>query len=440
MTSGLLVVKESGAAGGRMRLPDPVPRGELTLRVGHQMRLHAELEVERTAGTPELLLDRGTLARLHLRPGQALRFSLDQQTLRVGPVVGILTAGLVVGGRVPGNRQMFRYVLDACRKAGLIAYVFLADGVSWSQQAVTGYQWGGGRWVSGRFPLPDVVYNRVPNRKLELSAAVSGLKHQLRQRQISYFNPRYLNKLDLHRILARVPAARSFLPWTGRVRHQADVDRALQRYGSVYLKPKDAFAGKGILRVSRGRSGFDIRYRVNDRNRRKLCRTPAELQSGLRQLMGAGTYMVQQAIELARYRGRIFDVRLLAQKNGQGVWQVSGMGVRVASRGGITTHVPNGGYIAPITEVLPVVFTDRAEQVEQRVRQLALTLAPLVEKGCGAPFGEMSMDIGIDRHGRPFFFEANSKPMKFDEDRIRAAGLRTLVEYMQYLAAGGERQ
>jgi len=353
---------------------------------------------------------------------------------RAGPVVGILTAGSG-HGKVPGNRQMFRYVLQACRRAGLTAYVFTPGQLHWGAGAADGWRLEGKRFVPGRFPLPDVVYNRVPNRKLENSVAVIAQKRQLRKHRIPYFNPRYFNKLDLHRMLSKQPKAAPFMPWTGRLRNMADVDRALERFGSIYLKRKSAFAGHGILRVSHSRGQYQVRYRTNNANRQQTFGSLGQLHERLRQAIGGDTYIIQQAIGLARYRGRIFDIRLLAQRNHEDKWQVSGMGVRVASVGGITTHVPNGGYIASISEVLPAVFGGRAAEVEQRVRELALTIAPLLEKGSKARFGEMSMDVGVTPEGRPFFFEANAKPMKFDEEGIRHTGLATLVGYLKYLAA-----
>ncbi|MGI6357636.1 MAG: YheC/YheD family protein [Bacillota bacterium] len=357
----------------------------------------------------------------------------EPETRQPRPVVGILTAGRGSGG-VPGNRQMFRYVLQACQKEGIHSYVFTPGQLQWSKGMALGYQWRGGRFVLGRHPLPNVVYNRVPNRALEHSPAVTALKRQLRSRGIPCFNPRFLNKHDLYRVLVRQSEAAPYLPWTARLRRMDDLDRALRRFGSIYLKPKNSFAGQGIMRVSLGQGNYHLRYRVKDANRRQVYKSKSELFAAIRAMAGQKTYMLQQAIELARYQGRIFDVRLLAQKNQSGSWQVTGMGIRVASKGGITTHVPNGGFIASTEQVLPRVFPDSAGQVEERVRALAMTVAPLVERGYHASFGEMSMDIGITPDGRPFFFEANAKPMKFDEDRIRHKGLSTLVSYMRYLA------
>lgn len=353
------------------------------------------------------------------------------------PILGILTAGK---GPVPGNREMFRFVQQACREAGLTAYVFTPARVDWSRGTVLGYRYVGGSWRARRFPLPQVVYNRVPNRQLEESAEVKQLKQRLRARGIPYYNARYLNKYDLYRLLVNEPSIKPHLPWTKLVRRRADIHAALQQFGRVYLKPRHAFAGKGIMTVGLRGNAWALRYRQANSNRVIQGNSLTELWPRLEQRMGRQSYIVQQGISLAQYQGRNFDVRLLAQKNGQGQWQVSGMGVRVASKGGITTHVPNGGFIAPAANVLASVFGHEAHRVRDEVVQLALQIAPAIEKGYRGLFGEMSMDIGLDVNGHPWFFEANAKPMRFDEPGIRRTGLQTLTDYVKYLARrAGER-
>lgn len=353
------------------------------------------------------------------------------------PILGILTAGQ---GPIPGNREMFRFVQTACREAGLTAYVFTPAQVNWSRGVVKGYRYLQGRWRAGQFPLPQVVYNRVPNRKLEESAEVRLVKRRLRAKGIPYYNACYLNKYDLYRILQTDPAMQPYLPWTRLVRGRADIQLGLKQFGSVYLKPRHAFAGKGILLVSMRSNGWSLRHRQGGKNTEIKGTSLAELWSQLAKQMGGKSYIVQQAISLAHYKGRSFDVRLLAQKNGAGQWQVSGMGVRVAGKGSITTHVPNGGYIAAAAGVFPTVFAADANKVLGNVSRLAMLVAPKVEQGYRGLFGEMSMDIGLDTKGHPWFFEANAKPMRFDEKGIRQIGLKTLVSFVQHLASkAGER-
>jgi hypothetical protein len=47
--------------------------------------------------------------------------------------------------------------------------------------------------------------------------------------------------------------------------------------------------------------------------------------------------------------------------------------------------------------------------------------------------GEMSLDLGVDTAGQMWFFEANSRPMKFDEPDIRKKSLERIVQYSQFL-------
>lgn len=344
--------------------------------------------------------------------------------------LGILTAG---GGRVPGNKEMFRFVLAACRRAGVNAYVFTPAGVNWTKRSVKGFQYRRGSWRPNMFPLPSVVYNRVPNRQLENSLPVRQLKQGMRKASIPLYNANYFNKYDLYRILKANPSARTYLPWTKAVRGMRDIEQALLLHPILYLKPKYAFAGKGIMRLRKHAKGYTVNYRSHT-NRTIKKSSFGQIRPFLENYMGRQTYIMQEAIPLARLRGRIYDIRLLVQKNGRGLWGVSGAGVRVAGKGSITTHVPSGGYIASLDEVLPQTFGQEAESVRMKVYEAAMLIAPYIESKYKGLIGEMSMDIGIDQRGRPWFFEANAKPMRFDEAKIRKVGLETLVAYVKFLS------
>lgn len=52
--------------------------------------------------------------------------------------------------------------------------------------------------------------------------------------------------------------------------------------------------------------------------------------------------------------------------------------------------------------------------------------------------GEMSMDLGVDEEGGLWFFEANSRPMKFDEPAIRKLSLERIFQYSHHLARQGK--
>lgn len=141
---------------------------------------------------------------------------------------------------------------------------------------------------------------------------------------------------------------------------------------------------------------------------------------------------MQQAIPLAQVKQSPFDIRILVMRDGQGKWKVTGIGVRVAGQGGITTHVPQGGRIISFQQMVQQVFPKRNyHEFERQVKQIALLVAHNLERIQPA-LAEFSMDLGVTAQGSFWIFEANAKPMKFDEPHIRQRSLQRLIQYAQY--------
>ena len=69
-----------------------------------------------------------------------------------------------------------------------------------------------------------------------------------------------------------------------------------------------------------------------------------------------------------------------------------------------------------------------------RAKQTALVIAKQIEKASGNSLGDLSLDLGVDTAGQLWFFEANSKPMKFDEPHIRKKSLTNLIQYCIHLS------
>lgn len=138
---------------------------------------------------------------------------------------------------------------------------------------------------------------------------------------------------------------------------------------------------------------------------------------------------------LAGHHGRPFDLRVLLQKNGRGAWAVTGIGARLAGARSITTHVPRGGSIEDPSSMLEGTFgPEQAEVILKNVSTTALLVARQIERASSSMLGEMSMDLGVDEEGGVWFFEANSRPMKFDEPAIRKLSLERIFQYGNHLS------
>jgi hypothetical protein len=342
-----------------------------------------------------------------------------------------------------GNQDNFLDLLRTAKEEGVLAYIVGQDDLDLKNRTVKGYTYHATKrkWVRGDHPFPNVVYNRIPYRKFEQLPEVQELIQDcLKHPDIRLFNPAFFSKWNLFEWLRDSRATRKHIPETERLNSLSDFSRILRHHRNVYLKPVKGKAGKGIMKVQRplNRKRLSSAYLLTHQS-------PAGTESvsydsvnkvyETVKLHAEGKeYIVQQGITLAKAGGRPFDLRVLIQKNTEGQWRISGVGARVAGESSITTHVPRGGSIADPAKLLSGVFGAAAGRtILRNAKATALKLAAQIEKGSGYTLGEMSMDLGIDATGKLWFFEANSKPMKFDEPHIRKMSLRRLVRYWKYL-------
>lgn len=355
-------------------------------------------------------------------------------TAKGRPLIGILTTANRQGG-FSGNRQNFQDLTVASYRLGGLVFVFTPEGIDEKRRRIHGFRYSPQkrRWLKVEMPFPDVVYNRIPRRADEHRPHVQQAKERLqRQYGIPLFNPSFFNKWDLYQWLHSKPELAPHLPMTARFSFSSLQEMARQ-FDAVYLKPIHGKAGIHFYKIVRLPSGFQLTHQLYGHRKRTVVPNWGTLRHYLAPVLKK-PYIIQQAIPLATFQGRPFDLRLLVQKNGSGQWAISGIGARMAGPQAITTHVPQGGTIIHPETALNACFgPQKTAQIFESVRRLAIQIAQALEHQYGL-LGELSMDIGIDRSGHPWFFEANAKPMKFDEPHIRKMSIRRFFEYCHYLS------
>lgn len=357
------------------------------------------------------------------------------------PVVGILTIDDETND-FRGNRSNFADLIRTGESMGFVTYVITVKNWKLNSPRVLGYtcRREDGTWVKEWYPRPTVIYNRIPlrederlpnvKRKLDLAARHPGVR---------LFNRRFFNKWSLYQWLYRHPTTRPYIPETTRLSGAPELARLLKRHRALYLKPVRGKAGVGIMSVRlQPEKVLPYRLQIQEEKGSRTFRFSSLKRLWLKiadySLQTGESYIVQQAIQLAAAGDRPFDLRILAQKNITGRWELTGIGARVAGSSSITTHVPRGGNIDDPHRLLTSVFgKEQAAKVLANVQNAILLLAKQIERACGSRLAEMSMDLGVDYAGNVWFFEANSKPMKFDEPHIRSKSLQRIFQYSLYL-------
>lgn len=384
--------------------------------------------------------DKNTASTQKLLPARV--FQNRDGKIQVGPFIAILTAD--GGNPFRGNHQNFIDLIEKGRKMGVTVFVLTPKGLKYGKKVVKGYLLhkvnGKATWRKTTLPYPDVIYNRVSSRIYENTPEMQQAFDWIEQQKIKFFNPRFFDKWTLTNYLTQDPTLSKLLPYTSMWKSPDDLIAALQKYPTLLLKPVNGKAGVGMIQIDRQGTEFTVVYQTQKKKTRFKFTNLNSLINSIQTLIQGKLYIIQQRIPLATYQGRPFDVRMLLQKNMRGEWGLTGAGVRVAGVNAISTHVPMGGRIERINKVLQTAFgTPHVSELKNRLATTGVNIAKYIEQKTGKLHGEMSMDIGIDENKNIWFFEANSKPMKFDEPEIRELSLRRLIQYSLFLSGYPEK-
>ncbi|SFS70700.1 YheC/YheD family protein [Marininema halotolerans] len=361
----------------------------------------------------------------------------SQGEWEAGPFIAILTSAS--SNPFGGNRSNFADIIRMGRRIGVTVYVITADGFDPNSSTVQGWLLkntpSGKRWIKSVLPTPHVVYNRIPTRKAERRDKEQSLLRSIDANpNIHLFNPSFFDKWNLHQCLQSTNDFQHLLPETyewGSVEH---FHQLITNHDTLYLKAVHGKAGNGMMRARKVEEGYEIVLQTMEKRYVYHASDWKNLYLKLNKLTQGREYIVQQGIPLARYQGRPFDLRLLLQRDEKGEWAKTGLGVRVAGTTAISTHVPMGGSIAEAKAVLTQLFGEKAPAIMHEIEKTGVKVARKIESHKQATLGEMSMDMGIETNGRLWFFEANAKPMKFDEPKIRELSLRRLLQYCIFLS------
>lgn len=408
-----------------------------TLKIGSKSAGVTLRTVNRQDNT--LTLPVNLVAELRLpRTGKCLIKSNGSAELQLGPVIGILTS-IEGGSAAPfGSRTGFIREIIATGRDRAFHVAFAPNQVNWSSGEVTGYTLGAeGNWVRKTFPLPDVVYNRLPSRKAEKLSSMENFKERFVRRRIPLFNWSFFDKWDVYRLLDGESDAERHVPESAINPSPDEIRRMMEKHRFVYLKPTGGSLGIGIYRLTytpgkgyfarfrRGGSNTLIRFANFDGLMKLLRRHNINLQH----------YVVQQGIRLIEVDGCPLDFRFHMTKNGQNQWVAAGIGAKRAGKGSVTTHIRNGGQLMTPEQALSRVYSaSKAETMLENAKETAVKLSEAIERRYNHQLGELGFDLGIDQNDRIWMFEANAKPGRsiFKHPSLKASGKATLTHLFNH--------
>ncbi|MBW7477044.1 YheC/YheD family protein [Paenibacillus oenotherae] len=378
------------------------------------------------------------------KSGSISLLQAEGNEVQIGPLIGVLTDSSTRTSSHPfGNRTGYiRQLLKTGeRKAYLFA--FTPRDINWQQETINGYFLNGqSGWYRKIVPLPDVVYNRLPSRRAETTATIMSLRERFIRKQIPFFNWSFFNKSDVYKLLDQDVEALQFLPESVNNPRPEKIKEMLEKHQFIYYKPTAGSLGAGIYRLTyHPKRGYFARYRRGNTNVLLRFTNFSSLMRMLQAKHGnaLGRYVSQQGVRLIEIDGCPIDFRFHMHKNGSNEWVPVGIGAKKAGRGSVTTHIKNGGSLLTPDQALGRTFGDRADEMLAKAKTVSVQLSQAIERNFPHTLGELGLDIGIDKDGEVWMFEANAKPGRsiFSHPALRSQGrdsLSHILDHCMYLS------
>jgi glutathione synthase/RimK-type ligase-like ATP-grasp enzyme len=331
------------------------------------------------------------------------------------PVLGILTLYLNERKALE-ERSVYEKMIAAGRQMGLDVFVFTPQDVEESNGRIHAmiYKPETRSWGRSWVRFPNVIYDRCRIQKSTRFQQL--LVFRKRYSNLLFLNRPLRNKWAVYNTLSKESAFRPHLPVTKLYQSSEDVSIMLKKFSAIYLKPINGTGGRGILRIDRKSDGTLL---LQGRNHSRSIVQPKVIKrSSLASALGnwdkhGDQYIVQQGLNIKLPNGRIHDYRMLVQKNGAGIWEVTGCAGRVGPLRSITSNLHGGGEAVSMNSLLQQWMG--SDTAIAQIRETAETFGIRVARHLEATYGalcELALDLAIDRRGNVWLIEVNPKPSR----------------------------
>lgn len=362
---------------------------------------------------------------------------LEDEVLFIGPLVGIFTAGFTQIPEQPiGERSLFfSKLLSVNKTVGALAFLFGEQHIDWDRGIIDGFFYYDSAWHTIEVPFPNVIYDRLPNRRSEGNPKLIKVRERLQNDYlIPWYNPGFFNKLDIYERLQQDGSVEVYLPETHPFTSFSLIETMLSNYGHVFIKPKNGSLGLGVHQIIFDKHTGDYFCRYQDDTGLNRLIKFSSLEKLFSLVFGSKSLdhmLVQQGIHLLRHETRPVDFRIHTNKDEAGNWHVTAIAAKIAGPGSVTTHARSGGVIKTAGEIFP---KEECDIFTEKLSNAALLLSKAIDKNIAGIIGEIGFDLGIDRNGEVWLFEANSKPGRsiFSHPELKPFDLLTLKQSLAF--------
>ncbi len=230
-------------------------------------------------------------------------------------------------------------------------------------------------------------------------------RHQLQLQQHQPYEGRQLaSKWAKTEALLSEPSLVSHIPPTRKYSPQT-LSGMLAEHGMVVVKPIVGTGGGGVIKVAKDGQGYAHTYRERTQRFGTF--------EGLVQALGSRTkkrrYLIQKGIYLATVNGRPIDYRVKYVKTHKG-WEYRALVGRIARRGLFVTNLCQGGDMVTAAQgIRSSLGSSYVKDKKAKMRSLTVLATRVLERKYPG-IGQLGFDYGIDKSGKIWIFEVNTRP------------------------------
>lgn len=378
------------------------PGQNLTLQVG-VTESQVEVSAQTILSSPTVLyVSREVCNDFPFYQGEPLRLViLSDSKLILGSTIGF-TVTRKSWKNIDKCNSIKKRALLALKK-GILFYCFRLNKVDWEKNTVKAYCLDpcNYQWVKKIISVPQVIHDRSakPGPK-----TVRGYTKRGKVDSIQWINStRTFGKWETFQALRSSKKTAGYFPKTTLL-SSSKLAKYLKKYKYCFVKSNYGRGGRQVFRIEKAgkyylcKKGGSV---IESWKFNKLKNVCTFLHKNLGEFL-----ILQQGISLAEINRSPFDMRILLQKNTSCDWIISALNFRIAKPGAIVTNFAAGSrdvFIFPGEDLIHDGLS------WNRLELFTLQTVKAMETFFGS-IGEVGLDVGLDREGKLWLFEANSRP------------------------------
>ncbi|UOQ46790.1 YheC/YheD family protein [Gracilibacillus caseinilyticus] len=327
-----------------------------------------------------IYLSSAIMEHFHIKRNSKMMIDTDEAELFLYYQLGVLVH------RAPqqlNNERLFQEMARIGHTLGFETILFSYQQVASTSNSLTGFVWKN-QWKAMHTEIPPVIYNRIPNRKLEAHVMVKHVKQYLTTTSI-IFNPDFFHKWQVYETLISDDRVNYLLPDTTFHPSIETLEQKLEQH-PVYVQAYQENASQPVYLEKITETEFFV-------SRKNEQTTFSDLTKLCKQYFrdGLPRYVVQDAVDLQHHQQNPAYLRAYVQRDR--TWQLT----LLYGKDTLTNT------LIPVHHLINKNMT-------QKIKKMAITIAKVLEHKFNGEIGELGFDIGLDNEQRLWLLEVHAKP------------------------------